>query len=116
MKFISYVLIFVMSTGCTSLRSVGMSSEQLQNPNYLQNTVKKGDDIEVIMKDGTRYNFRITALTDQLIIGKNISIPIHDISTLAIEKISFGKTAALVGAVILLIGLMNTEITIFNSP
>ena len=118
MKFISYILIFIMSTGCTSMKPVRMTSGQLQDATYLENSVKKGDDIKVIMKDGTKHEFTVIELTDQLIIGKNISVPIHDISTLEIETVSIGKTSivtVVILGILVLIGLASGGAGIYTT-
>jgi len=110
MKFISYLLIFIMSTGCTSLQPIETSSGQLQDQTYLETVIKNGDTIHVTMKNGVSHEFTVTELTDQFINGGDINIPLSDISSIKVKKVSIGKTAAVVGAIILLIGLKNAEI------
>lgn len=83
---------------CTSLRPV--------RSDEVQRSLKAGDTVSVVTKDGRQAEFEIVAVTAEAIVGKDQWIELADIAELQKREISAGKTAGLVGAVLGVVALV----------
>jgi hypothetical protein len=97
MKLLTLAFLFLFATGCTSLKPVELAPEVLQERIFSGNIVKLGDKVKVVTSDGVRSEFKVTAITENHILGKDIDIPIRDIVALETREFSGGKTSVLVG-------------------
>lgn len=64
--------------------------------------IKVGDEVLIITADGVRHEFETTAITNEQVVGDEVSVAINDIVALETREFSGGKTAALAGGAILL--------------
>ena len=97
MKLLTLALVFLVATGCTSLKPVELAPETLQEKILSDNIINVGDWIKVVTSDGVRSEFKVTAISENHIRGKNIDIPIQDIVALETRELSGGKNLALAG-------------------
>ena len=97
MKLLTLALLILFATGCTSLKPVELAPETLQEKILSGNIVNVGDRVKVVTADGVRSEFKVTAINENHILGKDIDIPIRDIVALETREFSGGKTSALVG-------------------
>ena len=81
--------------GCTTLQVVHGS-----NPSEIQRQVKPGDHVTVMTNQGGRYEFDVTTVSQNNIIGINDSKPykfsFSQIRSIEVSKASKGKTNGLV--------------------
>ena len=97
MKLLTLALVFLVATGCTSLKPVELAPATLQEQILSDNIIQRGDRIKVVTSDGVISEFRVTAISENHIRGKNIDIPVQDIVALETRELSGGKTSALAG-------------------
>ena len=110
----------VMANGCTSTIKAPYEGEQLHQQIVEGKIIQVGDYVKVATSDGMRHKFKVEAITEDRIIGKekisfepaiyeDIDIAITDVVTLKIVVKEEEKTAALglgtVGAILLAIAL-----------
>ena len=118
MKFIACLTIFAfVITGCTTLRPIKLSPEALQRNIVSGYLVKPGDRVQITTMDGKQHEFKVISIADGIIKGKDVEIPIADISQVEKRNFSIGKTSGLVGtmlgvlytaALVLIISLMTS--------
>jgi len=87
-----------MLASCTSLKPV--RSDQVHS------SLKAGDTVQIVTKDGTQTTFEIVAVTTDAIVGRDHRIAFTDIAELQKREISAGKTAGLVGAILGFVALL----------
>lgn len=87
----------LVSSGCTTMRAIPMSpgtgaagTQQL----------RRGDFVEVTLKDGQVRKFRITAVTEHAIEGAHDSVAHADIVAVHVRTFSTGRTLGLAGGVV----------------
>ena len=103
MKIILPIIVLFAVCGCSTLKTVDMSPEQLRDQISRGEIVKAGDSVRIVTIDGETYKFRVTAITSDQISGKDTTVPIANIVALETRVFSGGKTAALTaGSVVLL--------------
>ena len=116
MKFISIMLIITMCASCTSLHKMNLPTDTHQKHAYLKENINNGDDVKVILKDGTQHSFSVTGVTNEMILGKDLVIPIKNINVIEIEKVDTLKTTGTVLLVVLGVGLWTLSNTAFFPP
>ena len=112
MKLISTLIIIFIITGCTSMRSVELSPEQLQARISAGELINEGDKVKIVTTEGITHQFVVTDINDATIVGDNIEVPIVDIIALRTKEFSGGKTAGLAGGTVVLILLLASTITL----
>jgi len=95
------IFVLLIMTGCTSLQPIELSPEELQNKIVTDQVVAAGDRVKIVTRDGTQHQFKVVAIDNDTIAGKDISIPIGDIIALETREFSGGKTSLLVGGTML---------------
>ena len=93
------VIAFIL-TGCTTLRPIQLSPEALQRNIMAGYLVKPGDEIKITTIEGKQHKFKVISITDGVIRGKDVEIPIKDISQAEKRTFSIGKTSGLVGGML----------------
>ena len=104
----SVVLILCFSA-CTTMRTVDIPNDQLSMKIESDRMIKVGQKINVITTESKTYNFIVTRITAEKIIGDNVAIPISEISALSTEHFSTGKTTTAVVVSILALTFILTE-------
>ncbi len=95
MKLISILFVLLVGSGCTSMRAVEMSPEQLQQKVAAGEVIEVGDSVQIATTDGKTHKFKVSAVTADLVSGKDIEIPVGDILAVKTREFSGGKTTAL---------------------
>ena len=112
MKLISTLIVILIITGCTSMKPVELSPEQLQDRISAGELVNEGDKVKIVTTEGKSHQFVVTDINDTTIVGDNIEVPIVDIIALRTKEFSGGKTAGLAGGTVVLILLLASTITL----
>ena len=95
MRLISILFVLLVASACTSMKAVEMSPEQLQQKVSAGEIISVGDSVQIATSDGQTHKFRVTAITADLVSGKDIEIPVTDILAVQTREFSGGKTTAL---------------------
>ena len=101
-KFISASLIILLIGGCSTVKPLEMPPEQVQKKISAGEIFGVGDKVKVATSDGEVYDFKVTAVTNQHILGDEVKIPIDEIVAIETREFSAGKTAALAGGTVAL--------------
>lgn len=96
MKSILIIVIALATSGCTTLKPVEMSPEELQQRIAAGEIIEVGERVKVVAKDGKVYEFKVTEVTADQISGKDVEISVADIIAIETREFSGGKTTALV--------------------
>jgi hypothetical protein len=94
------IVIFILS-GCTTVKPMQLSRSEYSGCIILGDSIHSGDKVKITTRDGKKYELRVASVDDEYIKGKDIEIPIKDISQIDKRMFSIGKTLTLVGAIIL---------------
>jgi hypothetical protein len=95
MRLISIIAATLIASGCTTMKPVEMSADQLQEKISAGAIVNVGDSVQIATKDGKTYKFKVSAVTAEQISGKDIDIPVKEIVAVRTREFSGGKTTAL---------------------
>ena len=106
MKLFTLALLVLFANGCTTLKPIELAPEQLHEKILTDDIIRVGDNVQITTSDGIRHEFKVTSVTENQIIGKDINIPILDIVTLSTRSFSGGKTSTLAGGTLLLFFLI----------
>ena len=94
-KLISTLIAIALVTGCTSMKPVELSADQLQEGISAGEVIHDGDTVRIVTADGETHKFEVTAITDENIIGNNIEVAIVDIITIELKEQSDAKSGSL---------------------
>ena len=108
------LVLLLLIQGCSTVRPVEMTPEVLQQQIESTKLIEVGDSVEIVTADGQKYEFDVTKVDKEQIIGKDVAIPIKDIVALHTREFSGGKTALLVGATAVSVWLIVSAITVFG--
>jgi len=91
-------LLLVVSLGaCSSFKTVELSEQELQSKIRSEQLIKTGDNVKIYTRDGTKRQFTVKYVDDEVVQGSKSSIRIDDIVALETGTYSGGKTALFVG-------------------
>ena len=96
MKALLIIAIFITTSGCTTLKPVEMSPEELQGRIAAGEIIEVGDRIKVVTSDGTVHKFEVSGISSDRVSGKDVELPVTDIIAVETREFSGGKTTALV--------------------
>ena|SRR5689334_4405076 len=99
--FIAVLGCSLIASGCTTLRPVYVGD--VATTGSLP-AVSRGDWVIASLRSGGVERFRVTSVERDTLNGKNIAVPWSEISHLDVRRFSGGKTAALVGGVVVAAG------------
>jgi len=117
MKLISVLVAILILAGCTTMKPVEMTADQLHDRISTGSVLNEGDMVKIVTIDGNTHKFRISAITEASIIGEDIEVPIADIVAIETKEFSGGKTALLVAGSYLWVAtaaLAGVVVGIFN--
>ncbi len=106
MKLISTIIVILVASGCSTLKPVEMSPEQLHERISMGEIIQVSDSVRIVTTDGDNHKFKVTAITADHITGKDIEILSPDIVAVETREFSGGKTAALAGSAVLLYAIV----------
>jgi len=101
MKKSSTLMIILMVTGCTTLKPVELSPDQLQDRLPAGEIIQVGDSVVLTTADGNQHKFKVTSITNNYVAGKNVEVSIADIVAVGKRETSTVKTLLLVGGSVL---------------
>ena len=87
--------------GCSTLRPVAGTAPELQERIASGAVLKPGDRVRITTADSHIYEFAVTAIRDDAIEGKGVAVPLAQVATVKKRYTSTGKTALLVGVIVL---------------
>ena len=96
MRSFLVIVIVLMTSGCTTLKPVEMSPEELQQKIAAGEIIEVGDKVKVVTADGTVHKFEVSEITADRVSGKDVELPVADIIAVETREFSAGKTTALV--------------------
>jgi hypothetical protein len=96
------IIAFVLA-GCTTLRPIELSQSTMQQSISSGDLLHPGDRVEITTNDGKHFEFKVISVGEGYIKGKDIEVPIKDISLVEKRETSIGKTVALIGAMLLVV-------------
>ena len=109
------VCVVVALTGCTSMQTTKVPSDELQREIRAGGLVVPGEKIEVTRSDGSKQAMTVYRVDDDslhghAVDGELIEVPIDDVAVLATEKLSIVRSAAFayVGAPVIYGGILFT--------
>jgi hypothetical protein len=88
------VTFFLTASGCTSLRQVNVSGTEARE------RVEVGDTVRVHTSYARKFEFRVTAVDDEALVGKDVRVPFEDIDRLEVRELDGWKTAGAVGTTV----------------
>jgi hypothetical protein len=127
------VLVVISFLGCSTHQPIEAQRSELQDKIKHENILKISDEVEIITEDGKKYQFKVTSIDENEIVGvqkiqktkdgtvegtlittpesieKTYRIPIDSIVSLEIKKFSKSKTTLLVGTAtvfVIILGLL----------
>ncbi|MFT4927405.1 MAG: hypothetical protein ACI8WB_003512 [Phenylobacterium sp.] len=92
--------------GCSSLKSVEMTPEVLQQQIVSEQMIQVGDAVTIVTADGKQHEFEVKKVDGEQVTGENVVIQIKDIVALQTREFSGGKTALFVGGAVVTWGLI----------
>ncbi len=99
-KIVFAVLIILMVSGCSTMKPIEMSPEQVQQKIAAGEVLDVGDKVKIATTDDQIYKFKVTEVTDKQVRGDDIEVPIDEIVGVETKEFSLGKTAALTGGTV----------------
>jgi hypothetical protein len=94
-------------SGCTTMQSVAVPGPRPDGAEQPV-TVSAGDEVEIHLRNGQIYSFKVTAIESDSLVGGKIRVKFSDMTELKVRKVSKGYTAVTVGAILttVLIGVV----------
>jgi hypothetical protein len=91
-RIFKMLLIISVMTACTAKRVIEITPEQLQKQISSGQLIQQGDIVKITTTDSKVYEFEVTEVTDDAIVGDNTSVPINVLSSLELRrKVMVGK-------------------------
>lgn len=97
---LSMLLIFS-TVACTTLEPVDVPAGELQQQLRSGALVTAGDRVRLVTADEAAHTFRVTEinLEQDLVLGRNVEVPIKEVVALETRELSVGRTTLLTGGV-----------------
>ena len=99
---ITVILATVLASGCSSMKPIEMSPDEVQQKISAGEVLGVGDTVKIATRSDEVYEFKVTAISDDEIVGDDIAIPIEEVIAIETKEFSVGKTAALTGGTVVL--------------
>ena len=93
------VVLILALTGCSTLRPVHASAEELRAQLRAGTLLSAGEEARIVTEDGVKRDLIVTNVTRERVEGKNASIPIAEIVTVDKRRLSVGKNLLLLVAI-----------------
>jgi hypothetical protein len=102
----------VSCAGCTTLRPVPGTPEELRTRINSGELLKPGDRVIIVTKDQNTHRFVVTGVAAGVIAGRTDSVPVAEVAALEKPGPDAGKTAELVGGILLGLVLVGSAIAL----
>jgi hypothetical protein len=106
MKRIIVLAALICFTGCTSLRPVEGTANELQGRINSGGLLVRGDRISVVTTDAKTHKFRVHVISEGVIEGRTDRVPVDQIVSLQRREFSRTKTWLLIGCGVALTGFI----------
>jgi hypothetical protein len=93
--------VVVSCAGCTSLRPIAATPEELRARINSGQLLKPGDRVIIVTTDQNAHRFVVTGVADGVIAGRSDSVPVAEVVALEKPAPDSGKTFELVGGILL---------------
>ena len=104
MKLIAWITIIVFTIiGCTTLRPIELSQSDIQQRISTGDILRPGDKVKITTTQGEQHELKVVSVSDGIIKGKDIEIPVKDVFSIEKRKTSIGKTLAYVGVFLIVV-------------
>jgi hypothetical protein len=100
MKRLTVLGLIICLIGCTTLQPVSGNPATLQQRIGSGELLKRGDDVDILTKDGRTHVFSVKSVSASTIDGQHESISIDQIALIQRRKLNVGETALAVGLVV----------------
>ena len=97
MKRLTVLGLIICLIGCTTLQPVTGNPATLQQRIASGELLKRGDDVDILTKDGRTHVFSVKSVSASTIDGQQESISIDQIALIQKRKLNVGETALAVG-------------------
>jgi hypothetical protein len=97
MKRFTVLGLIICLIGCTTLQPVTGNPTTLQQRIASGELLKRGDDVDILTKDGGRHVFSVKSVSASTIDGQHESISIDQVALIQKRKLNVGETALAVG-------------------
>jgi hypothetical protein len=105
-KLASALIAILILAGCTTMKPVEMSPDQLHDQISSGDIVGPGDQVKLFTSDGKTHELKVSAITDTSIVGDDIEVPIDDVIAMETKEFSGGDTSVLVLSSTLVLGFI----------
>jgi len=85
-RLLVMLLVLAINPACTTQRIIEITPEQLQKQIASGQLIKKGDLVKITTTDNTVYEFEVSEVSQDAIMGENTSVPIHLLSSLELRR------------------------------
>jgi hypothetical protein len=92
--------------GCTTLRPIDGTANELQSRINAGGLLTAGDRVSIVTADAKRHVFRVRVINDGIVEGKNDRVSVDQIVSVQKRKFSRAKTFLLVGCGLAFTGLI----------
>lgn len=95
------MLLIFSTVACTTLEPVDVPADELQQQLRSGVLVTAGDRVRLVTADEAVHTFRVTEinLEQDMVLGRNVEVPIKEVVALETREVSVGRTALLTGGV-----------------
>ncbi len=100
MKGFSTSVLIITVTGCTTLRPVNLTADEIPQQISSGELLKRGDHVVIQTRDWRTHEFDITSLSGVAIGGEHESIPVDQIHSIEKRELNANKTLLLVGLIL----------------
>jgi hypothetical protein len=97
MKRFTVLGLIICLIGCTTLKPVSGNPASLQQRIASGELLKRGDNVDILTKDGRTHDFSVKSVSASTIDGQNESISIDQVTLIQKRKLNVGETALAVG-------------------
>jgi hypothetical protein len=104
---ITSILVIINLIGCTSLQSIDAPPNKLHEQIRHENIIRAGDKVNIITETQKEVKFVVTAINDDEIHGKDVTVPIDSIVSVQKHEFSSNKTIFTgIGTVMLIVAAL----------
>jgi len=104
---ITSILVIINLIGCTSLQSIDAPPNKLHEQIRHENIIRAGDKVNIITETQKEHKFVVTAINDDEIHGKDVTVPIDSIVSVQKHEFSSNKTIFTgIGTVMLIVAAL----------
>jgi hypothetical protein len=106
MKRLTVLVAVVGFAGCTTLRPIEGTPVELQSRIGAGRLLMRGDRVAIVTADAKLHKFRVRAISEGMVQGREDRIPVDQIVSVQRREFSHAKTVLLVGCGLAFTGLI----------